>query len=94
MRPQEADKGTAAKDLLSGADPAERVVAIGDDRSDEDLFRAADGASTFAASPLPTHAHFRVAGPDAVRALLGYFIERRRARAANEKSATRAEPTP
>jgi trehalose 6-phosphate synthase/phosphatase len=79
VRPQEADKGTAARALLEGADPAERIVAIGDDRSDEDLFRiAGEGHYTFAASSLPTHAHYRVAGPEAVRELLARFVACRR----------------
>jgi trehalose 6-phosphate synthase/phosphatase len=79
VRPQEADKGTAARALLEGADPAERIVAIGDDRSDEDLFRiAGEGQYTFAASSLPTHAHYRVAGPEAVRELLTRFVACRR----------------
>ena len=79
VRPQEADKGTAARALLEGADPSERIVAIGDDRTDEDMFRiAGESPYTFAASSLPTHARYRVAGPEAVRELLARFVAWRR----------------
>jgi trehalose 6-phosphate synthase/phosphatase len=80
VRPQEADKGLALKRLLADGSGGETVVAMGDDRSDEELFRAATPSPyTFAASSLPTHAHYRIDGPSAVRALLARFLERRRA---------------
>jgi trehalose 6-phosphate synthase/phosphatase len=95
VRPQEADKGTAARQLLEGAPPDERIVAMGDDRTDEDLFRmASDSPYTFNASWLPTHAHFRIGGPEAVRELLARFVTARRARAANETHAPPEGPSP
>ena len=39
VRPMGVDKGAAAKRLLQER-PADMVVAIGDDRTDEDLFKA------------------------------------------------------
>ncbi|HVR20124.1 MAG TPA: hypothetical protein VMS65_10520, partial [Polyangiaceae bacterium] len=54
------------------------VVAMGDDRSDEELFRAlGPEAYTFAAGPGPTRARFRVDGPSQVRALLWKFVDAR-----------------
>ncbi len=79
VRPQEADKGGALKRLLGDAPAREVIVAMGDDRSDEELFRAAGGSPyTFAASSLPTHAHYRIDGPPAVRDLLARFLAKRR----------------
>jgi len=47
------------------------VVAIGDDRTDEDLFAALPGeAITIKVGPGPTHARFRVDGVPAARSLL------------------------
>jgi trehalose 6-phosphate synthase/phosphatase len=92
VRPQEADKGLALKRLLADMPGGETVVAMGDDRSDEELFRAA-GASpyTFAASALPTHAHYRIDGPRAVRELLTRFIARRRELGASGSATPRLE---
>jgi trehalose 6-phosphate synthase/phosphatase len=95
VRPQEADKGSAGRALLEGADPSERIVAIGDDRSDEDLFRiAGESPYTFAASTLPTHAHYRVAGHEAVRDLLARFIAARRKLSRPNSSANLEESAP
>lgn len=79
VRPQETDKGSALKRLLGDTPTSELIVAMGDDRSDEELFRAAGSSPyTFAASSLPTHAHYRIAGPTAVREFLTRFLVRRR----------------
>ena len=78
VRPQEADKGSALKRLLGDTPTGELIVAMGDDRSDEELFRAAGSSPyTFAASPLPTHAHYRIDGPPAVHEFLARFLARR-----------------
>jgi trehalose 6-phosphate synthase/phosphatase len=82
VRLQEIDKGVGVKDVLLAAPPGEVVVAFGDDRTDEDMFRALDGdAYTFAVSSLPSQARFRIGGPGAVRDFLARFIESRRAQA-------------
>ena len=92
VRPQDADKGVALKRLLAEIPGGETVVAMGDDRSDEELFRAAGPSPyTFAASVLPTHAHYRIDGPRAVRALLARVIERRRELTASTTTMPRLE---
>jgi trehalose 6-phosphate synthase/phosphatase len=79
VRLQEIDKGVGIKELLVGAPQGEVVVAIGDDRTDEDMFRALDGSAyTFAVSSLPSQARFRIGGPGAVRDLLTRYVECRR----------------
>lgn len=80
VRPQEVDKGTAVKRLIERVPPGTVLVAMGDDRTDEDLFRALPPeAYTFSAGPWSSHARFRLNGPHDVRAFLRSFIERRRA---------------
>jgi trehalose 6-phosphate synthase/phosphatase len=92
VRPQEADKGLALKRLLAELPGGETVIAMGDDRSDEEIFRAAAASPyTFAASALPTHAHYRIDGPRAVRELLGGFLAQRRALAAGTAAPPRLE---
>jgi trehalose 6-phosphate synthase/phosphatase len=78
VRPQGVDKGSVTRELLEGFSPAAAIVAIGDDRSDEELFRALPAeAFTFAAGPGPTRARFRLDGPAQVRSLLWQFIRAR-----------------
>jgi trehalose-6-phosphatase len=65
---------------------------MGDDRSDEELFRAAGGSPyTFAASSLPTHAHYRIDGPPAVREFLARFLAKRREAGTTPAAAGRRE---
>lgn len=79
VRPQEVDKGTAVKRLIERVPPETALVAMGDDRTDEDLFRALPpDAYTFSAGPWSSHARFRLNGPTEVRFFLRSFIERRR----------------
>jgi trehalose 6-phosphate synthase/phosphatase len=78
VRPQGVDKGTATRELLESAPEGTTIVAMGDDRSDEELFRALPAeAYTFAAGPGPTRARFRVDGPGQVRELLWKFVDAR-----------------
>jgi trehalose 6-phosphate synthase/phosphatase len=80
VRPQEVDKGTAVKRLIEHVPPHTALVAMGDDRTDEDLFRALPPeAYTFSAGPWTSHARFRLNGPSEVREFLRSFIERRQA---------------
>ncbi len=80
VRPQGIDKGTATRSLLEGQPEEVAIVAMGDDRGDEELFRVLPArAYTFAAGPGPTRARYRLDGPQQVRALLAEFIAARRA---------------
>ena len=79
VRPQSVDKGTAARTLLETLPREAAIVAMGDDRGDEDLFRAVPPqAYTFAAGPGPTRARYRLFGPDGVRSLLWAVVDARR----------------
>jgi trehalose 6-phosphate synthase/phosphatase len=79
VRPQSVDKGRSARMLLEAVPREATIVAMGDDRGDEELFRALPPeAYTFAAGPGPTRARFRVHGPEGVRALLWALIDARR----------------
>jgi trehalose 6-phosphate synthase/phosphatase len=80
VRPQEVDKGSAVKRLIERIPPHTVLVAMGDDRTDEDLFRALPPeAYTFSAGPWSSHARFRLDGPTEVRGFLRSFIETRQA---------------
>jgi trehalose 6-phosphate synthase/phosphatase len=79
VRPQSVDKGTAARTLVETLPRQATLVAMGDDRGDEDLFRALPPqAYTFAAGPGPTRARFRLHGPEGVRAVLWAIVDARR----------------
>ena len=71
-RPIGVDKGQAARRALALAPPGARVLAIGDDRTDEDLFAAvpADGV-TIAVGDNVAQASWRLPDPTAVRWFLG-----------------------
>ena len=81
LRPDVAwDKGAAVLWLLeaSGRDP-ERVLYIGDDLTDETVFRAMNGRGVtivVAAEDRPTAARFRLRNPDDVRVLLERVVHR------------------
>lgn len=53
------------------------VVAVGDDRTDEDMFALVDGPGLgiIVGSRAPTRAAYRLSGPDAVAALLRAFAD-------------------
>jgi len=52
------------------------VVALGDDRTDEDLFAALpEGAIAIHAGGRPTRAGYTVGGPSEVRTLLAALVE-------------------
>jgi trehalose 6-phosphate synthase/phosphatase len=73
VRPQGVDKGDVARRILAawhdGGPPT--IVAMGDDATDDDLFRALPpGATTISVGFRPSSARYRVARPRAARALL------------------------
>jgi trehalose 6-phosphate synthase/phosphatase len=70
-------KAAVAHRLRAEALPNTSIVAFGDDRTDEDLFRALPPASlTIAVGPGPTGARFRVNDYRAVRHLLSALVTR------------------
>jgi trehalose 6-phosphate synthase/phosphatase len=70
------DKGLVVKELAA-ASPDNRMLIVGDDVTDEDMFRAApDGAVTVHVGGGPTEARMRLVGPDQVRKLLAELAER------------------
>ncbi len=76
VRPEGVSKGAAAP-LILDRHPGATVVAIGDDTTDEDLFRALpSGALTVHVGAGPSVARFRLPDHDSVRRLLSELCER------------------
>ncbi len=72
-----ANKGELAGQLSAGAGRGALMLAIGDDRTDEDMFaRLPRRAWTIRVGPGPTVARFRLAGPAAVVGLLRLVLDR------------------
>jgi trehalose 6-phosphate synthase/phosphatase len=75
-----ANKGEVAHRLLTAAPRRAWVLAIGDDRTDEDMFaRLPRTAWTIRVGAGPTSARFRVRGPADVTALLAVLVGERSA---------------
>ena len=75
VRLRGVSKAAVAARLREGGARGELVIAIGDDRTDEDLFRALpDTSITVAVGRRPSRARFRVADYRAVRELLRSLI--------------------
>jgi trehalose 6-phosphate synthase/phosphatase len=76
VRPRGVHKGRVVGPVLEEAAPGSLVVAIGDDRTDEDLFASLpEGSLTIHAGGKSTRAGYRVAGPGEVRKLLAALLE-------------------
>jgi trehalose 6-phosphate synthase/phosphatase len=73
VRPHGVNKGTIVPSVLSAAIEQHLVIiAIGDDRTDEDLFEALpEGALTVRVGDDPSMALYRLRGTDEVRQFLG-----------------------
>lgn len=70
------DKGTALATLLRHlGEPRPLVVAIGDDATDEDMFRAAGDGVTIRVGTAASAARYTVAGPAEVREVLEAIVE-------------------
>jgi trehalose-6-phosphatase len=70
------DKGLVVADLVA-ANPEARLLVVGDDATDEDMFRAAPAhAVTIHVGSGATIAKMRLIGPDQVRKLLVELLER------------------
>jgi trehalose 6-phosphate synthase/phosphatase len=80
-------------DALREMQPWARVLIVGDDVTDEDMFAAAPpDAVTVRVGPGRTKARFRVAGPDQVRAALAEIAASRGAQRMTDGGAKTAEP--
>ena len=80
VRPQGFDKGRALVRLLARLQPSDFVLAVGDDRTDEDMFVAApQGAWTIkvGSTAARSHARHHLGGPAAVRQVLARMLSRR-----------------
>ena len=76
IRPYGIHKGRIVAQLSSERLGGTTVVAIGDDRTDEDLFAALPAdAITIRVGPGPTRARFRLEGISAVRAFLQTLVD-------------------
>jgi trehalose 6-phosphate synthase/phosphatase len=76
IRPYGVHKGRIVPPLPPERLAATTILAIGDDRTDEDLFGVLPPeAITMRVGPGPTHARFRLDGVPAVRALLHSLVE-------------------
>jgi trehalose 6-phosphate synthase/phosphatase len=76
IRPYGVNKGRIVPALTSERLASTTVLAIGDDRTDEDLFAAVPGDGiTIRVGPGPTRARFRLESVAAVRALLRSLVE-------------------
>jgi trehalose 6-phosphate synthase/phosphatase len=76
IRPYGVHKGRIVPPLSPERMAATTILAIGDDRTDEDLFSALPSeAITIRVGPGSTEARFRIDGVPAVRALLHSLVE-------------------
>jgi trehalose 6-phosphate synthase/phosphatase len=76
VRPHGVNKGLAVPAALVGAPPGTRVVALGDDRTDEDLFAALPpGGIAIHVGPSPSRAPWRLPGVDEARAFLRSLLD-------------------
>jgi trehalose 6-phosphate synthase/phosphatase len=76
VRQAGVDKGVVVETVMA-AHPGRRLIVVGDDTTDEDMFAAApETAITVRVGPGRTAAHYRVGGADQVRALLGLLARR------------------
>lgn len=71
VRPNGVNKGTIVPLILAGATDHSAIIAVGDDRTDEDLFEALpDGSVTVHVGDGPSAALYRLASTEEVRQLL------------------------
>ncbi|NTX05135.1 bifunctional alpha,alpha-trehalose-phosphate synthase (UDP-forming)/trehalose-phosphatase [Myxococcus sp. CA040A] len=76
VRPHGVNKGRVVDAVTRQLSPGTLVVAVGDDRTDEDMFAAMpEGGLTIHAGNKPSRATYRVSGPEEVRKLLAALVE-------------------
>ncbi|HYS82157.1 MAG TPA: bifunctional alpha,alpha-trehalose-phosphate synthase (UDP-forming)/trehalose-phosphatase [Anaeromyxobacteraceae bacterium] len=75
VRPRGVNKGLAVAEVRARAAADTLLLAMGDDRTDEDLFAALPaGAIAIHVGPSPSRAELRISGVRAARALLGELL--------------------
>ncbi|MFN8638605.1 MAG: bifunctional alpha,alpha-trehalose-phosphate synthase (UDP-forming)/trehalose-phosphatase [Dehalococcoidia bacterium] len=80
VRPASVSKGAAADRVLANVEGDPLILAVGDDRTDEDLFAALpQDALTVHVGPMASGARFEVPGDREVRELIRRIAEARRA---------------
>ncbi|HYG67275.1 MAG TPA: bifunctional alpha,alpha-trehalose-phosphate synthase (UDP-forming)/trehalose-phosphatase, partial [Anaeromyxobacteraceae bacterium] len=78
VRPHGIHKGRIVGEVLAAEPPGTLALAIGDDRTDEDMFAALpEGAISVHVGPAPSRAAVRIADVAAVRALLAAIAAER-----------------
>ncbi len=88
VRPHGMNKGRAVTRILARARPGTTLLAMGDDRTDEDMFAALpEGHLGVHVGPRPSRAPLRLAGVREARAFLARIAAQRAATAAAEPSA-------
>jgi trehalose 6-phosphate synthase/phosphatase len=76
IRPHGIDKGRAVREVLARAAPGTLLFAMGDDRTDEDLFAALpEGSIAFHVGPAESRAALRIADVAAARVLLAELAD-------------------
>jgi len=91
VKSQAVDKGSAFRIMSRRLPDADFVLAAGDDRSDEDTFRASPaGAWSIKIGPGLTSARYRLESPERFRALLTAALDAREGIAAPEQDSARA----
>jgi trehalose 6-phosphate synthase/phosphatase len=86
VRLRGVSKALVARRVIRECDPSTQLVAIGDDRTDEDLFRALPSSSlTIGVGPRPTCARIRLHDYREVRRLLR-SLDRRHSSAKGDSS--------
>ena len=76
VRPHGVHKGRAVAQVLAACAPGALLLAMGDDRTDEDLFAALpEGSLAIHVGPAPSRAPLRLRDVSAARALLAAIAE-------------------
>ena len=77
VRPSSINKGSIVKAAMADAPAGAVLLAIGDDRTDEDIFAALpEGSVAVRVGDGDTRAHYRLLGPAAVLSLLELLADR------------------
>jgi trehalose 6-phosphate synthase/phosphatase len=95
VRPHGIHKGRAVAQVLAQSEPGTLVLAMGDARTDEDLFAALpDGSVAVHVRPSPSRAPIRIRDVSAARALLARIADARPSPDAGGGDAAQGRMTP